>query len=454
MFRDDKKSSDLPLVMMVLAGGLILRLLWVDRLLGGPATFQQAGEATLVAQALAEGRGFADAYFQGSGPTAHLSPAVPLVPGFLLWLFGQGGSASNLVLLGWSLFQVSLAYLLGARLMKLLDAGRPARLLGLMLLCLVPVYVEQETIDFRWWEGASALCLGLINLNFLLQMERQQEVTDRTLLLVAALLSCTAFLSPPVGLACGACWAYFALRRLDWAQKGKLAVAGAVVMAVLVVPWAIRNQQQLGSSVLLRSNSGLEIALANHADALSSTRSPRTILIDRVQEIHPFMSRTAREAQQAAGGEVAYSKRLGEEAWEWIRANPSDFGRLSLRHLSQFYFPKPWQMEFSAWDDFRPWRAHWIAMVNLVGLLALGLSVWGRRSGYIYAAIYIAVVAIPYMIVQPTPRYTYLVYVPLAYFAADGLMRALAGLRRGFRAQTASSLRSIPPPPDPTAPHR
>ncbi|MFL6788142.1 MAG: hypothetical protein ACJ8FC_05730, partial [Sphingomicrobium sp.] len=81
MFRVDKNSGDLPLILLLLSGGLILRLFWVDRLLGGPGVFQHAGEATLIAQALADGRGFADAYFPGSGPTAHLSPAVPLIPG-------------------------------------------------------------------------------------------------------------------------------------------------------------------------------------------------------------------------------------------------------------------------------------------------------------------------------------------------------------------------------------
>lgn len=376
----------------------------------------------MIAQALAEGRGFADAYFPGYGPTAHFSPAVPLIPAFLLWLFGPGSGASNIALLAWSLFQVTLGYLLAARLFKLLGASRGTILLGLMLLCLVPVYVEQEAIDFRWWEGATALCLGLLHLNILLQLEDRPQVADRTLLMIAALLSLTAFLSPPVGLATGACWAFYALRRFNRMQWVKFVAAAALVMAMLVTPWAIRNQEKLGSPVLLRSNAGLEIAVANHPGALSD-RPPGDVAIERARQIHPYLGQRARDALQAAGGEVAYFKALGSEARQWIIANPTGFARLSLSHLGQFYFPQTWQLEYSAWDGLRPWRARWISLVNLAGLAALGFGLLRRRRGYAYLAIYLGVVAVPYMVVQPTPRYTYLVFPVLAFLACDGVLR-------------------------------
>lgn len=429
LFGASKKSDDLPLILILLAGGLIIRLFWVDRLIGGPGVFQASGEATLVAQALAEGRGFADAYAPGFGPTAHFSPAVPIVPALLLWLFGPGSSASNVALLAWCLTQVTLAWLLAARLFRLLGSHRSAILLGFGLLCLVPVFIEQETMDFRWWEGALALCLGLLHLNLIIQLDERRDAPGRALWIAGALLGFTAFLSPPVGLASGACWAWFALRRLDWIQRGKLAGGTALLLALLVVPWAIRNQQQLGSPVALRSNTGLEIAIANHAEALSD-RPPGEVIIERGRNIHPYLSERARAALRAAGGEVAYSRMLGAEARRWILANPGGFARLSLRHLAQFYFPRPWEMEYSAWKDFRPWRAHIMSLVNLAGLLALGFGLWKRRRGYAYLAIYLAVVAVPYMVVQPMPRYTYLIFPLLVFLASDGAVRLVGARHR------------------------
>ena len=434
MHRVDKIPGDLPLILMILAGGVMLRLVWVELLVGGPDVFAQAGEATRVAMALAEGRGFADAYYQGYGPTAHLSPATALVPGCLLWLFGPHSGASNIALLCWSLLQVMVGYLLIVRLFNLLGAGRSAIICGLALLCFAPVYVEQETIDFRWWEGATAACLGLLNLIWLMELERRQHVSDRALLIIAALLSLAAFVSPPVGLASGCCWGVFALRRLDWKQRGKLVAGGALVMGLLTVPWAIRNEQQLGTPVVLRSNAGLELALANHSEALSA-RPPGQVLTDRANAIHPSVSLRAREELRAAGGEVAYSKALGAETRQWIAANPAEFLRLSLWHWGQFYAPQPWMIEFSAWEDFRPWRARFIGLVNLAGLLALGFALRARRPGYAYLAIYVAVIALPYAVVQPIPRYTYLVFPLLAFLACDGLLRAIRRLRSDRNAE-------------------
>ncbi len=54
--------------------GCALRLVWAMHGHLSPT----GGESDAIARALAEGRGFADAFGPGSGPTAHLMPLTPL----------------------------------------------------------------------------------------------------------------------------------------------------------------------------------------------------------------------------------------------------------------------------------------------------------------------------------------------------------------------------------------
>ncbi|WP_404333410.1 hypothetical protein AB2M62_10090 [Sphingomonas sp. MMS12-HWE2-04] len=334
--RDDKRF-----LLLMLLGGLALRLIWLVQVNGPIDGFYGSAEATHVALAFARHRSIADAYFEGYGPTAHLLPVLPAIAGSILWLFGPGSSAANIALLAWSLLQVGAAYLLLRRLFERLGADPLVTRWGMALLCLALPFAPQETIDFRYWEGAAALCLAACNLLWIAAFDAGRAFDRRAMLCVAALSAITFFVCPPVGLAVDGCWAIFALRRLPvrrWLAFGALSAAA---LAVLLVPWALRNERALGTPVMLRSNFGLEFALANHPAAVSG-RAPEYVFADRLLEIHPYQKLgKGQAALRAAGGEVAYSRELGRKTWLWIAAHPADFARLSLRHLREFFFPAP-----------------------------------------------------------------------------------------------------------------
>lgn len=417
----DPNRGETRFLLLVLLGGLALRLLWLVQVEGSITGPFGSGEATRVALALARGRGFADAYYEGYGPTAHLLPVTPMLAGGLLWLFGPGSVAANLALLGWCLAQVGAAYLLLRALFLRIGMNPLAVRWGFVLLCLVPVFAHQETIDFRFWEGAFALALAALNLWWIDRLRGSADPAWRALLAAAALAAATFFVCPPVGLATGACWAWFALR-LPLERSLLLAGAAAAALALLVTPWAVRNARVLGEPVVLRSNLGLELALANHADAVSG-RAPEAIFADRLMAIHPYQPGPGRARLAAAGGEIAYSRALGAEAWRWIIGHPADSAGLSLRHLSEFFFPRPWQMYFSGWEDWRAPRALAIALVDLLGLIGIATGLVQRRRGFAMLATYVALVALPFALLQPTVRYTYLV-APLLAFPAVALLFA------------------------------
>lgn len=424
-------STNRNFLIVTLLAGVVIRLLWLVQVNGDLGGFAGSGEATRVAMAVAEGRGFADAYYPGSGPTAHFLPLMPAATALWMWLFGLDTPATNLCLLAFSLAQVGIAYFIFARLFERLDADPAAIRWSLVMLCLLPVFVQREVIDFRYWEGAAGLGLASGSLLLLAATGSAQAISLQRMMAASFLAALTFFVSPPVGLAVIACWGIFALRRLSFRRCLTFALTMLAALALFIAPWAIRNERQLGSPILLRSNAGLELALANHPQALSE-RSVEDIYIDRLMAIHPYHGTGARSNLSEAGGEVAYSARLGAATGEWIKAHPGDFARLSLDHLRQFYFPDAWVYERTESDGFNAARATMIALVNLVGLLALGAGLIFRRRGYWMIAVYLAGVSTTYMLVQPIPRYTYLAYVPLMFVAVDGAVRSFR-FARGAR---------------------
>lgn len=417
-------------VALALLGGLLLRLLWLVMEHGALDGFLTAGEAQYVALTLAKTGSFADAYFEGQGPTAHLLPISVGIAGGILRLFGPFSPAASLTLLAWSLAQTGLAYLALYRLFQALGATPPATRWGLVLLCLVPPFVTQEVIDFRYWESGLAVVLATMALLLLTRMEQTgTEPGTRAIVAIGALVAVTFFVAPVAGLAAGICAGSLALIRWPWRRALLLAAAFAFCLALMVVPWAMRNARELGEPVLLRSNAGIELAIANHPDALSD-RPPERVFSDRVAAIHPIGNVAGRAEIRQRGGEVRYSRRMGERARAWIIAHPADFARLYLRHLRQFFFPEPWQFYFSGWEGMRTARSVTISIVALLGLVGLATRLTRDARRYWMVAVYVAAVALSYAVFQPMPRYIYLTYGLLAFLATDLLARAAQGIAR------------------------
>ncbi len=426
-----------PRIMVaMLCAGLILRLLWLTQINGGLTGFTGAGEATRGAMAIAQGRGFADVYFAGSGPTAHLLPVNPGMAGLVMAALGIDTPASNLALLALALAQVGFAYFMLARLFGRLGMDAVALRWGLIALCLLPVFVQREVIDFRYWEGALAVGLAAASLAQLAAHGRADAMTPRDKGGAALLAALTFFISPTAGLAVIACWALFSLRTEPLRASFLSAALLGLALTAFLGPWAIRNRAAVGSAVLVRSNAGLEIALANYPAAANGRPTIETFT-KRIIEIHPYHGAGARSAMIAAGGEVAYSHRLGEQARAWIVANPATFARLSLGHVRQLYFPEEWAYRLNESDDFNPQRTVLIALVNALGLMSLAWGLATRRRGFGMLAVYISGVTGAYAVVQPITRYTYLLYPLLMFIAIDGVLRAARSivpsrLSRGF----------------------
>ena len=423
-----ERRLSLVSIALFAAIGAAIRLGWLKAVhyLDTPA---RAGEATNVAWSLARHGAFADAFFVGQGPTAHLLPTAPLISGALIRLCGDRPGAAGIVLAIWCLVQIGAAIGLAAVLFRRIGTAPTIVERALILVALIPIYIPEEMFDFQFWENGIAAALAAANLLMIAALDQKADWRHRDRLAIALLSALCFFVSPPAGLAIDCCWAVCILRRRRPGDAAITAALCALALAVLVTPWAMRNQATFGEPVLLRSDFGLELALGTDpGQAAASDKVAR--FVHRAKALHPYAGAPARHAMIAAGGELAYSRDLGSRTWQWIRRHPAAYGRIALRHYREFFLPAPWQFHFSEWKAWERSRAVLIDTVNAVGLIALvvGMLLGWRAYGYLLG--YTLVAALPYALVQPIPRYTYIVFPVLAFAAVRFVSEGAAAIAR------------------------
>lgn len=411
------------LILFVLLG-VSLRLAW--------AIFRPdsgaSGEAAFVAEALADGRGFADAYARGQGPTAHLSPISPLIAGGVYALFGVRSALSESLLTLWSVGLVFGAFLLLYRAFGRIGLSTRARLIAILFLCVAPTYIAQEAVDFRIWEGGLAIFLAA--LFFDRAMKLATGPVDRgQLIILGAVAALLFFVNPPLGLGAGLCGLVLAVRRFTLRDTLLVCVSGLVCLAALVGPWAYRNYQVFGEFVPLRSNAGLELALANHQAAVDGADQGQ-VFEQRLKDIHPTQTAAAFAKMKAAGGEVPYARKLGQETKAWMASNKAGVAKLALRHLRQIVIPDPWQFANRA----KTLRAAVAGLAGVLGLIGLALGLLSDRRAWLYPVALLVVPALALSFFQPVSRYTYLFFPFFAFaggYLIDRCWMAVMGRRSG-----------------------
>lgn len=371
---------------------------------------RNAGEAQNVAIALASGRGFSDAYFAGSGPTAHLMPTTPAVAGGVFSLLGANSPLSEIVLqilaFGEIFGAFSLLYLAFARL----GLPRWSAAGAFCFLCLVPLFLGQETLDFRYWEGGLAL---LLQACLFLWATGPTPFRGRAgVAIPAALASGTFIVSPQVGLASGGIVLFTAIHHGQLQRAMAAGFLSALMVACILGPWALRNEKMLGSPIPLRSNVWLELSLANNPAALNDEAAMRS----EIARIHPSNSLKARADYQRMG-EVAYFKSLERRTKAWIRAHPGTFLQLMVRHVRQMVLPSTWEFAIGGGIAARE-RAIIYGIVAVAGLIGILLGTMFLNRLFVLPLIHIAVLILFYAPFQPVQRYLYLNFAVFTYSAA------------------------------------
>lgn len=250
---------------IALAIGLAERVAWALLRSNGSST----GEAFNVAVALAQGRGFADAFAVGQGPTAHLLPLPPLLADGVYRLLGVQSVAAEGVLLGWSLLLTFATYALFAGIARRLGVSLHACVAGFVFLCVAPIFTTVEAFDFRTWEGGMTMSAAGAFLLLVLRADAGERDGTGARIALCLLPALLLFLQPMIGLA-----AVSAGALLLWRGRAPVRTASGIALflagvALLFGAWTARNSAAMGQPIWLRDNLGLELAVANHAGAVS-----------------------------------------------------------------------------------------------------------------------------------------------------------------------------------------
>lgn len=417
----------LPVLLLML--GALMRLVWTVASL--PDSFAE-GEIANVAIAYAETGILADSFRAQQGPTAHVLPFPPVYAGLVYRMLGIRSVPAELVLATSSIGLVMISYAAYYLAFGLMGTPRPWRLAGLALLCLVPLNRGLEAETFRIWEGGLSVAIAACFLWALLTIERRPTIGWGLVAGMAIAAAALFFISPALGLAAYSGSLLLLMARLP-ARRWPGAVAIAIAaLALFIAPWMARNAVVMGEAIPLRSNFGLELALANHPAALANS-DPRQVFRDRLDEIHPFESDVAFAAMQAAGGEAAYARKLGDAAKAWIATHPADFARLCARHFRDYFFPPEWLWNiYSTASQGTSVKALINAALSIAALAGAGVAGFVAWRRYRFAILMLVLPTLPYLIVQPVLRYRYIIYALSVFFAVDlaGRLWALRLRRR------------------------
>lgn len=407
-----ESPAALPILIVL---GILIRLAWLI----AASPLNEVAEASNVANALASGRGFADPYFVGSGPTAHLMPVSPAIAGFITWLFGMGTGLTAMALALWAAAQFAAICLLLDRLFAHLRVPRLHRNVGLALFCLVPVFLRVEAYYIAYWETGLATILALLCLCRVVAPAPLGSGGFTSVAGSSLLCGFALFTGPTVAVALGPAFLLKLALDRSFANAAKFGIGVLIAVLLFFVPWTMRNQSVFGVPIVLRDNLGLELSIAN-SDNYFDRANPAKAYYDNLHRIHPLNPGPGMQAVKAMG-EYAYLEQLKRRAFDWIGHNPAKFARLCLWHYGGFYFPADWQVGAS----FAAVRAKLIWAVAALGVIGLAFLAWRRTIAWAMLLLFVLGLGACYVPFVPVSRYFYPVYGLLVMVSAHVFLSLL-----------------------------
>lgn len=332
-------------------------------------------EAACIARSLHEGAGFAGPWTRaevpwdlGSGATAWLSPAYPALIALLMAICG--GLVPGVAFALFFLQSIASAF----TCIALVGLGRA---MGAQRAGVVAAWV------FAFWPAAvwyatgivwdtTFVALGIVLLLWAAFANSRAPV--RRWLAIGAGFGLLLLLNPAPMALVPAVLLPLWMQRESTRAFALRALAFAAAAFVVVLPWMMRNQRELGAFAL-RTNLGVELMVGNNDDA-----------VGRFHIAHHPSNSAAEFVRYREMGEVRYCAWGMHEARTWIAEHPARFAGLCLRRLAFFWVgqsplsdPRTDQQGTRAAHDVATWiKFVGFALVGLLGII--GTVRWARRD--------------------------------------------------------------------------
>ncbi len=332
-----------------------------------PGNLAFGAETGSIANAIASGRGFSSPLpLPGivTGPTAWLAPIYPYLLAGIFKLFGIFTYKSSLTIrfidMAFSAFVCWPVYSIGTR-----SFGKTVGIASAWFWAILPDGIFYSAV-WVWDTALAALCMTLL-------FAATLQIRGRTKLSwwigYGALWAFGAMVNPSVlsVLPFFALWALWPLRQ-QFALAAKLALAAAVIFAVGIAPWTVRNYVVFHKFIPLRSNFGLELWLSN------SPLVPDTF----AGYMHPT-DNPAEAAKYIRMTEIPYMEEKQSEAFAFMRTHPVDTMRFFFRRFEDNWMGV-WDAPADLWRFMPPYIKLTLVWNCLFSLLSFVGALFVHRT--------------------------------------------------------------------------
>jgi 4-amino-4-deoxy-L-arabinose transferase-like glycosyltransferase len=414
---------------LLLAAILLLGLgLRVDHAWDGRAPVFDAAAYAKIARNLDQGRGFT----LGAGatqPASNYSPGLPLLAAGLYKVTGGVHERTvRLVLALLGTLSVLFTYLIGRRL-----SGQSAGLIGAAAIAIYPALLEYQGM-LMGEPLAAALLSAAVLATF------WAGGSGARWLLPGALFGALALVRPEyLGVALLVSLVVLAKEiRVDWSRSVARAAVLLVGVAVVVVPWTVRNAIALDRFVPISTGGGQVLFAGTYlpsdgdpekVGAEVVAHHPELFGPDAVQNLRleQILARLAAHRYPGVETDKALSRMGREQLWDDVSEEPLEYAGFVATKVGRIWSHGPRDvMRQPGWE-----LLHWaLVAFGLLGLAVLALQ--RRWEALLLATIFVAITALSALLVA-SPRRV-LVMMPLvAALAGVGAVEAQTWLRQRIR---------------------